>query len=1111
MKRQIVPFLSLIAASFAVTSTRSEIIELRPALIEKNGVLGIGYRAGETPVTRFTDAAPAGVELKLPGAAWVPVQFRTKTERDGVIELGPEKIGALTLRWRIAQKTPSLVERTLEVTADAAQRFSASFPLETAQDGEFASFSGPEKSRILYDTIGKGGDFNQDALGKGQQFPVAMVRASDRVFGIIADSPASWENRSHVLLDPQGKRLAVLTGDGRDPYPLILQKDRYMMDGWQSLAAGETRRYTTWLFASPARSHYDAQVAAHVALANAKGWNASALEAILRNTAFINLRRNLYRQGNADGRYIFTSGIGYGWKQWVSDGFWEAVALDDPEKTIEACRSVYLPRIAYEDNAQYYLIWSALLKRAGGKLDDDLARKAYEYIRKHEQDGVYVPAHTPNVKPPGSFKTYMDQQPYAEGDAPASNQGFHCGALMAAKELGLPVTDADVERAIAGYRGMFNEKRGFMPTSLKEQDILGQDTLYGATLTYAVFGRKLLTDEQVLAHYRTSERVKSPYGLRVISTAEGALLPGHNGSYTFGGSWFLCDAANYLLAGVHGLPAAEVDARLIERIQLEIARDPAFNESISTVTGKPYGHINYSWNSGYWWLRKQSRQRLGQTGPDPVGVAIDAHLGVVRENGVLRLEPDKAAKSPKGDDSPGTKPNIVLILADDLGYADLGCYGQRKIQTPNIDRLAQEGMRFRQFYAGASTCAPSRGVLMTGRHMGHGRVRGNASVVQRAKQTLTRDDTTVAAVLKQAGYATALVGKWGLGLEDMPGFPLEQGFDFFFGYLDQVHAHNYFPAYVWRNREKVRLTNEVRHIPVGKDGEWGISGIATKRAAYSPQLMLDEALGFISSNKDRPFFLYFATTLPHANNEAAKELGNGAEVPDLGIYRDKPWPAPAKGYAAMITYLDTQVGAILQRLKELGLDERTLVVFASDNGPEVQEATGVAPEFFQSAGPLRGLKRELYEGAIRVPFIARWPGKIQPGAESKHVGYFGDFLATAAELAGVKPPPGLDSVSLVPVWLGRPGAQRHEWLYWEYGERGFSQAALLEGRWKAVRNGRRDAPLDMYDLHADVGEQHNVAAEQPAIVGRMASFLQTAREPSDNWPIRELPPAQRGK
>ena len=237
--------------------------------------------------------------------------------------------------------------------------------------------------------------------------------------------------------------------------------------------------------------------------------------------------------------------------------------------------------------------------------------------------------------------------PYDDDDSPASDQGFHCGALLAAKELGLGVTDQDIERAIAAYRSLFNTERGFMPTSRKLRDTLGQDTLYGATLTYAVFGKKLLTDEQVLTHYRTSEKVKTPYGLRVISQADGSLLPGHSGVYCYGGSWFLNDAANYLLAGVHGLPAAEVDALLAERIEREIAHVPAFNESISTVDGQPHGHILYSWNSGYWWLRKEIRQRLGQTGPDPVDAAIDARLGVVREKGVLRLDPDRAAASAK--------------------------------------------------------------------------------------------------------------------------------------------------------------------------------------------------------------------------------------------------------------------------------------------------------------------------------------------------------------------------------------------------------------------------------------------------------------------------------
>lgn len=652
-----VPVLRVIAVwgLFLMSLTASaEVVEVRPSLIEKGGSLGIEYRSGKELIGRSTGAAPAGVELLLPDAGWTPVTFQAKAERDGVIELGPTKTGAMTIRWRITQKTPSLVERTLEVTAEAAQRFAVTFPLDMAVDGEYASFTGPEKARTQYDTV-RGG-------GKTETFPVVMLRTSGRVFGIVADSPGLWENRCQVLLDPPGHRLAVLTGDGRAPYPLIIKPPedardtyQYQMDGWQSLAAGETLRFTTWVFASPARSHYDAQVAAHLAVANGKGWNSSVLEAILRNTSLFLLRRNLALDANnqpRDGRYIFISGPGYGWKQWVSDGFYTALGLDDPEKTIESQRAVFWTRMDYEDNSHYYLIWAVLMKRAGGTVNEPLARRAYEFLRRHEKDGFYIPPPLPGSPNPRGWKTYHDVLLYDDDDCPTSNQGFHCGALLAARELGFEVTEQDIERAIVAYRSLFNVARGFLPTSRKQRDTLGQDTLYGATLTYAVFGRKLLTDHQVLTHFRTSERVKTPYGLRVISQADGSLLPGHSGVYCFGGSWFLNDAANYLLAGVHGLPAAEVDALLVERIAREIVHVPAFNESISTVTGQPHGHILYSWNSGYWWLRKEIRRRLSQTGPDPVGAAIDARLGVVRENGVLRLEPGSSTAGPPSSRRP---------------------------------------------------------------------------------------------------------------------------------------------------------------------------------------------------------------------------------------------------------------------------------------------------------------------------------------------------------------------------------------------------------------------------------------------------------------------------
>lgn len=647
----------LTALLFAPLAARADTIEVRPAVVEKEGIQRIEYQSGETLIASSADTAPAGVELKLPGAEWMPVRFRAKTEREGVMELGPEKIGALTLRWRLVQKTPSLVERTLEVTADAAQQFTAAFPLDLAIEGEVSSFSGPVVKRTVFGT--------ERSRPQKETFPVAMAHLPDRVFGIVADSPGFWENRCDVLVSPTPeRRIAIMTGDGSDPYPIFIKKQipgqkggedardhyQHQMSGWQSLAAGETRRYTTWVFASPARTHYDRQVAMHLAVANAKGWNSSVLEAILRNTSLYLLRRNLMRDENdrpRDGKYIFISGMGYGWKQWVSTGIYSALGLDDPEVTAEAQRAVFWNRMDYEDNAQYYLIWAALAKRAGGTLNDALVRRAYEFIRKHEKDGAYIPPPLENATHPKGWKTYMDVLHYDDDDAPASNQGFHCGALMAAKELGLPVTEDDIQRAMAAYQRMFNAKLGFMPTSMKQQDILGQDVFYGATLTYAVFGRKVLTDEQVLRHYHTSEKVKSPYGLRVISQADGSLLPGHNGIYCFGGSWFFCDSGNYLLAGAHGLPADEVDARLIERIKLELVRYPGFSEDINTVTGEPHGNKPYADYSAYVWLRKEIRRRLGQTGPDPVGAAIDTQLGVVRESGVLRLEPDKASKAPR--------------------------------------------------------------------------------------------------------------------------------------------------------------------------------------------------------------------------------------------------------------------------------------------------------------------------------------------------------------------------------------------------------------------------------------------------------------------------------
>jgi arylsulfatase A-like enzyme len=445
------------------------------------------------------------------------------------------------------------------------------------------------------------------------------------------------------------------------------------------------------------------------------------------------------------------------------------------------------------------------------------------------------------------------------------------------------------------------------------------------------------------------------------------------------------------------------------------------------------------------------------------------------------------------------KPNIIFILADDLGYGDLGCYGQKLIQTPHLDRMAADGMKFTQFYAGSTVCAPSRSVLMTGQHTGRTRVRGNASPEGAGPQMLRAQDVTVAEVLKGAGYTTGLIGKWGLGMPGDEGVPNRQGFDYFFGYLSQHHAHNHYPDYLWRNDQKVPLPNIV--TPVGTNG----GGYATKRVKYAGDLFFEEAQAFVEQHKEGPFFLYLSLVVPHANNERAKELGDGQEVPDYGPYAKEDWHSSLKGQAAMITRMDQGIGDLLVKLNRLGIAHNTLVIFSSDNGPHKEGGPNYDPDFFDANGPFSGLKRSLTDGGIRVPFIAWWPGRIRAGAVSTHVGYFGDFMATAAELAGVKPPRDTQSISLVPTLLERGEQKQHEYLYWEFHEGGTSFAVLLEGRWKGIRLRRRDAPLALYDLRADPAEQHDMAAQHPAIVRRIEAILKTARAENEFWPVKDAP------
>lgn len=434
------------------------------------------------------------------------------------------------------------------------------------------------------------------------------------------------------------------------------------------------------------------------------------------------------------------------------------------------------------------------------------------------------------------------------------------------------------------------------------------------------------------------------------------------------------------------------------------------------------------------------------------------------------------------------KPNIIYILADDLGYGDLGCFGQTTIQTPEIDKMATEGIKFTQHYSGSTVCAPSRCTIMTGLHTGHARVRGNATA------PLLPEDVTVAELLKGAGYTTGLIGKWGLGEAGSTGIPTRQGFDYFFGYLNQIKAHNSYPEYLWRNEEKVPLDNKVEIIQ--DTYARGVGSVAREKHTHSHDLFTDEALNFIEQNKDSSFFLYLAYTIPHANNEGIPMGQIGMEVPDFGIYKNEDWPDAQKAHAAMITYLDKDVGKILDKLSLLEIDKNTLVIFTSDNGPH--DEGGADPAFFNSSGPLKGMKRDLFEGGIRVPTIAWWPGKITKGSESNHISAFWDFLPTACDVAGVSIPEFTDGISFLPAMIGGP-QKEHEYLYWEFMEKGGRQA-IRKNNWKGIRYDMTNdpkVPIQLYNLEEDLGEEHDLSEQQPDLVIKINEMMKLAHTPSD--------------
>ena len=470
---------------------------------------------------------------------------------------------------------------------------------------------------------------------------------------------------------------------------------------------------------------------------------------------------------------------------------------------------------------------------------------------------------------------------------------------------------------------------------------------------------------------------------------------------------------------------------------------------------------------------------------------------------------------------PSSKPNIVFILADDLGFGDLGCYGQKLIRTPHLDRMAAEGMRLLQHYSGSAVCAPSRCALMTGKHPGHGFVRDNREMKPEGQTPLPETTTTLARLLQQHGCATGAFGKWGLGGPRSSGDPLRQGFSRFYGFNCQRVAHNYYPTHLWDDDRRVALNNPEfsphQKLPASADPANPASYAPHAGHDYAPDVIAAQARRFIRENKDRPFFLYFPTTVPHMalqvpEDSLAEYRGQWPEAPYPGTNGYLPHPTPRAAYAAMVTRLDREVGSLVTLVKELGLDERTVFVFTSDNGPLYNQLGGTDCGFFHSAGDFKGRKGSLYEGGVRVPCIVRWPGRIKPGATSDRVTGFEDWLPTLLELAGTRKsiPAGLDGISFAPTLLGKTQKPR-PFLYREFPSYGGQQSVRV-GRWKLVRQQLAQQAKDstgslrteLYDLSTDPGERTDVAARHPDILAKLERIVREQHQPSPEFPLQAV-------
>lgn len=455
---------------------------------------------------------------------------------------------------------------------------------------------------------------------------------------------------------------------------------------------------------------------------------------------------------------------------------------------------------------------------------------------------------------------------------------------------------------------------------------------------------------------------------------------------------------------------------------------------------------------------------------------------------------------PKGNqpEPQDSRPNVVFILADDLGYGDLGFLGQKYIETPNIDRLAKEGMFFTRHYSGSPVCAPSRSTLLTGLHTGHTPIRGNSEVQPEGQLPLSDSIQTLSKIFQGAGYVTGAFGKWGLGMNGTTGQPSNQGFDSFYGYLCQRYAHRYYPAYLWDNQEKEELPGN----------DW------TNKVTYAPDLIQEKTLEFIEGNQAKPFFLFMPIVMPHAElaapndeifqkyrikfgDEEAQTAPKGGDYgPEMNIPGYQSQPYPHATHAAMVERIDRIVGEVLTKLEELGLAENTIVVFTSDNG--AHQEGGADPDFFDSNGPFRGYKRDLYDGGIHVPMIVKWPGKVRRGSTSDHVSAFWDWLPTFAEILGEKEPEGIDGVSFLPSLLGEKNQPQHDFLYWEFHELGGRQAVLKEN-WKLVKYQVKDSTkttIELFNLGDDPGEQTDLASQNPGKVRELEMLIEKSHLPN---------------